>query len=204
VVTGNPVRPEILAVTRVPETVHVLGIVGGSLGARSLNDAGLDLYTRWRDRADVSIRHVSGARDHERCRRRLDELARPDDRLAYELVEYEDDMPGLYARASVIVARAGASTVAELTAVGVPSVLVPLPGSPGAHQERNASTLAGRGAAVVVADRDCSGPRLDVELTALLSDPGRLAAMGAAARSIARRDAGECLADLVEEHARAR
>ena len=204
VLTGNPVRPEILAVRRAPEAVHVIGIVGGSLGARTLNDAALDLYERWRHRDDVSIRHVSGSRDHEACRRRLDELAQHDDRLAYELVAYEDDMPGLYSRASVIVARAGASTVAEIAAVGVPSVLVPLPGSPGAHQERNAAALCERGAAVVVDDSLCTGTRLDTELTALLADAERMTAMSAAAASIAHRDAGERLADLVEEHARAR
>ena len=95
VLTGNPVRAEIAGVVREPATAPALVVVvGGSLGARTLNDATLDLYDRWRGRTDVSLRHISGARDLERCTARLGSLRSPADVLGYTLVGYEDDMPG--------------------------------------------------------------------------------------------------------------
>jgi UDP-N-acetylglucosamine--N-acetylmuramyl-(pentapeptide) pyrophosphoryl-undecaprenol N-acetylglucosamine transferase len=113
-------------------------------------------------------------------------------------VPYEPHMDEVFARASVAVCRAGAGTVAELTAAGVPAVLVPLPGAPSDHQTRNARTLADAGAAVVVADAECGADALDPLLSSLLADPARLEAMGAAARALARPDAAAALADLVE------
>jgi undecaprenyldiphospho-muramoylpentapeptide beta-N-acetylglucosaminyltransferase len=199
VLTGNPVRAEIAAVRRDPaQDPQLVGIVGGSLGAARLNDAVLELAARWRLRADVAVRHVTGRRDYERCARRREAAARADDRLVYELVPYEDDMAGLYRRAALVVARAGAVTVAELAATGVPAVLVPLPGAPGDHQHQNARALVTAGAARELPDALTDGPRLAAELDDLLAAPATLAAMGAAARSLARPDAAARVADLVE------
>ena len=144
VVTGNPIRPEITAVVRTPVEPPMVAVVGGSLGSRRINDATLDLYDRWRHRDDVVIHHVSGARDYEGCDRRLAALRAPGDRLGYHLVRYEDAMDTLYAEARVMVSRAGGMT-AELAAVGMPSVLVPLPGAPGDHQTANALVFAAGG-----------------------------------------------------------
>jgi len=202
VVTGNPVRPAIRAVRRRPDHGHpTVAVVGGSLGARRLNDAMLDLYDAWRDRAGVSIHHVTGPRDYEGCTARLASLRTPGDRLDYRLVRYEEDMEALYATASVLVSRAGAVTVAELAAAGVPAVIVPLPGAPSDHQRRNAEALAAVGAAVLVDDRELDATRLGRELDALLGDPNRLDRMGAAALTVGRPDAAARLADLVEEAA---
>jgi UDP-N-acetylglucosamine--N-acetylmuramyl-(pentapeptide) pyrophosphoryl-undecaprenol N-acetylglucosamine transferase len=88
---------------------------------------------------------------------------------------------------------------AELTAVGMPAVLVPLPGAPGDHQTANAEALAAAGAAVVVPDAALDAARLDRELRALLGDPDRCAAMSAAALTLGRPDATARFADLVEE-----
>ena len=115
----------------------------------------------------------------------LADLRRAGDALAYELVGYEPHMQALLGRASVAVCRAGAGTVAELTAAGLPSVLVPLPGAPSDHQARNAATLEAAGAAVVVADDECDAARLDAVVTELLAEPDRLDQMSAAARSLA-------------------
>jgi UDP-N-acetylglucosamine--N-acetylmuramyl-(pentapeptide) pyrophosphoryl-undecaprenol N-acetylglucosamine transferase len=98
-----------------------------------------------------------------------------------------------------VLSRAGAGTVAELTAAGVPSVLVPLPGAPSDHQTRNARTLEALGAAVVVTDDACEGKRVEATLRGLLADGDRLASVGAAARAMARPDAAMRLADFVEE-----
>ena len=205
VLTGNPVRSEVAAVKRIPQSGPCLVAVwGGSLGARRINDAALDLYDRWRDRGDVVVRHMSGARDHAVCEERLARLRSADDRLAYELVEYEEHMEDVYARASVAVCRSGAGTIAELTVAGVPAILVPLPGAPSDHQTRNARTLEEAGAAVLLPDDECDGRSLDDLLSALLADAEHLAEMGARARGLGRVDAAERLADLVEEQAVAR
>jgi undecaprenyldiphospho-muramoylpentapeptide beta-N-acetylglucosaminyltransferase len=204
VLTGNPVRAEIASVRRRPVSGRaVVTVFGGSLGARRVNHAALELYDRWRDRDDVSVHHVTGARDHDECAARLDGLRHAGDALEYELVPYEAHMHEVYARTAIAVCRAGAITVAELAVAGVPAVLVPLPGAPGDHQTRNAAALVDAGAAVLVPDGQCDGARLDAELTPLLVDPGHLDAMAAAARSLARPDAAGRLADLVEEVARA-
>lgn len=200
VVVGSPVRQTIAGVDRAPDAARpVVLAFGGSLGSRRINEAVIGLYDRWRGRADVRVHHVAGRRDHLEMRARLDAQRALDDVLDYELVEYEDQMERRYAEASVAVCRAGAVTVAELAAVGMPAVLVPLPGAPGDHQTRNAEVLAGVGAAVVVPDAECTTDRLGRELEALLADPQRLAAMSGAARSLARPDAGDRLAGLVEE-----
>lgn len=204
--TGNPVRAEIAACGG--STAHQgrpaawVGVFGGSLGARRVNDATLGLARRWRDRPGVTIRHVTGRRDYQRC---VDEWARRpagDDALTYELIEYEDDMTGLYARADVVVTRAGAVTVAELCVAGVPAVMVPLPGAPSDHQTANARAMADAGAAVVIPDAACDGARLALELEALLGAPDRLVAMRSAAADLARPDAAARVADLIMAAAR--
>jgi len=210
IVTGNPVRAEIAAlgdtstvasapVRSGPE--YQVSVFGGSLGAGRINDATLGLAERWRDRTDVSIRHVAGRRDYQRCVDRRTAARRADDRLAYELVEYEDDMPALYRASDVVVTRAGAVTVAELALSGTPAVLVPLPGAPSDHQSANAAAMVQAGAAVALRDAECEPERLARELDALLAAPDRLAAMRVAARTLAAPDAAARVADLVEEAA---
>ncbi|HEV2993119.1 MAG TPA: UDP-N-acetylglucosamine--N-acetylmuramyl-(pentapeptide) pyrophosphoryl-undecaprenol N-acetylglucosamine transferase [Acidimicrobiia bacterium] len=204
VLTGNPVRRAITVVQRTPDPTRPLVLVfGGSLGARRLNEAALGLYDRWRDRADVAVCHVSGRRDHADCARDLAALRRAGDRLAYELVEYEEHLERRYGQAAVAVCRAGAVTVAELTVTGLPAILVPLPGAPHDHQTANAAALAAAGAATLVPDRDADAARLAAELDALLGAPDRLEAMSRAARALARPDAAARVADLVEAVARA-
>jgi UDP-N-acetylglucosamine--N-acetylmuramyl-(pentapeptide) pyrophosphoryl-undecaprenol N-acetylglucosamine transferase len=199
---GNPIRPEFMELVRTPSAPPLLAIVGGSLGAGTLNTAGLALADAWRDLDGVAVHHVTGPRNFEECARRLADIRRPGDRLQYTLVAYEDHLDQLYGRCSLALCRAGAGTVAELTASGVPAVLVPLPGAPSDHQMHNARTLEARGAAVVVADADCGVTRLDPLLRGLLDDTDRLAAMGRAAHDLARTDAAQRLADFVEECAR--
>ncbi|MET0276000.1 MAG: UDP-N-acetylglucosamine--N-acetylmuramyl-(pentapeptide) pyrophosphoryl-undecaprenol N-acetylglucosamine transferase [Acidimicrobiia bacterium] len=197
VVTGNPIRPLISRVQRAPATPPMIAVVGGSLGARRINDAALELYDRWRARDDVVIHHVTGARDHDACCRRLDQLREAGDTLEYRLVRYEEHMDTLYAEATAMVARSGGMT-AELAAVGMPAVLVPLPNAPGDHQTKNAEVFVAAGAAVLVPDAALDGARLAVELDALLGDPAALAAMSHAARSLGRPDAAARFADVVE------
>lgn len=200
VLVGNPVREAITRLDRSPDLERPLVLVfGGSLGARRINDAVLGLAERWRHRADRRIRHVTGRRNHAECVEALASLQGSDDQLDYTLTPYEDDMASRYGEAAVVVCRAGAVTVAELAAGGVPALLVPLPGAPGDHQTRNAEALVEAGGAILVPDDECTTDRLVTELDRLVADPDRLRSMGEAARSLARPRAASDLADLVEE-----
>lgn len=211
VVTGNPVRPEMARVDRGPQAKaearselglepddRVVIVAGGSLGARRINTAVLDVAKRWDARRGTAIRHVVGARDFAQ----VSADAPTPDGLTYQVVRFEDHMDRCYAAADVAVHRAGASTVAELAAAGMPSILVPLPGAPGDHQTVNARRLSGVGGAVVIPDDELDGDRLAAELDRLLADPLVLDAMGLAARSLARPDAARDVALLAQRHAR--
>ena len=121
-------------------TARGVSVFGGSLGAGRINDAALGLYDRWRDRADVADAPRDGPRNHEACAAPGAAPARRP--LQYELVGYEDHMDGSSPRTRVC--RAGAMTVAELAAAGLPAVLVPLPGAPGDHQTAQRRRLGRR------------------------------------------------------------
>jgi UDP-N-acetylglucosamine--N-acetylmuramyl-(pentapeptide) pyrophosphoryl-undecaprenol N-acetylglucosamine transferase len=205
-VTGPPVRERVLAIERTEagreKACEILGLdpdrsivlaTGGSLGARTINLAVLDLASRWSGRDDVTLYHVAGDRDLEE----IEALAAQSSvELDYRLTGYETRMPELLAACDVVIARAGASTVAELAAVGVPSVLVPLPRSPGDHQTKNAVTLEEVGAAVMIPDAECTGERLAEVLEPLLDSEDALIKMGVAAAEIGHRDASDQIALL--------
>jgi UDP-N-acetylglucosamine:LPS N-acetylglucosamine transferase len=213
VLTGTPVRDEVLEVSRtpdaaaearrrlgIPEGRRVIAVTGGSLGARRVNEAVLDLARRWAGRGDVAIHHAVGTRDWPELSGRLP--VPPPGGLAYQAVEYEDRVPLLLAAADVWVGRAGGTTMAELTAVGVPSLLVPLPIAPHDHQAVGARRLEAAGGCVVVPDAECTGERLAAELSQLFDVPGALDRMAAAAAAAGHRDAADRVADLLESHGR--
>lgn len=201
-VTGNPVRREIAAVARHPSAPPRVAIFGGSQGAGRLNDVALGLYDRWRAREDVSVRHVAGPKHAGACRDRLAALRRDDDRLVYELVDFEHDMAELYATSSLLLARAGATTIAEAGAVGVAAVFVPWSGAAQDQQTANARAVVELGGARVISDADCDLAHVEPILSALLADPVQLEAMGAAARAAARPDAAAALGHIIEGAAR--
>jgi UDP-N-acetylglucosamine--N-acetylmuramyl-(pentapeptide) pyrophosphoryl-undecaprenol N-acetylglucosamine transferase len=212
-VTGNPVRAEVVAIDHSPagraEARRALGLpvegkvvaaFGGSLGARRINEAVLELASSWRSRSGLAIRHIVGERDWPSISGRL--VPPEPGGLVYQAVRYDDRMDLVYAAADVAVCRAGASTVAELAVAGLPAVLVPLPGAPGDHQTANARALAGSGAARLVPDDEADAGRLSAELDALLADDAVLAGMSRAARAAGHPDAAQAVAALIERHAR--
>ena len=201
-VTGNPVRREIAAVTRRPVEPPRVSVVGGSQGAGRLNDVALGLYDRWRAREDVSVRHVAGPKHVDACRDRLATLRRAEDRLVYELVDFEPDMAELYASSALLFARAGATTIAEASAVGIAAVFVPWSGAAQDQQTANVRTVVELGGALVVSDADCDVAHVEPMLSELLADPERLAAMGAAARTGGHPDAASALGRIIEGAAR--
>ena len=210
VLTGNPVRPEIEAIDRgeaarrrakaelgVPPERRLLLVTSGSLGARRINQAVVELARRWRDRSDLAVHHVIGSRDWAE----LSGAVEPGGALHYRAVEYEGRMPTALAAADLVLGRAGGSTVSELAVAGVPAVMVPLPIAPNDHQTANARALVDAGAGVIVPDAECDADRLEALVDGLLGDPDRLAAMGEAARGVGRPGAARRVAELVLEAA---
>src|SRR5262249_9157045 len=151
----------------------IVAVYSGSLGSRRINDAVHGLVERWKDRDDLAIRHVIGRRDFGLL---VASAPTADDELHYQVLEYEDRMDLLLSAADVAVTRAGGG-VAELAALGVPAVLVPLPIAPRDHQTANARVLVDAGAAVLVPDSELTVERLETELRAILDDTGRREAM---------------------------
>jgi len=219
VVTGNPLRPEVVAAALardadpagsrrtarreldLPDDRTVVLVTTGSLGARKVNTAVRELVDRWAERTDVAIRHVIGRRDFATVS--ADAPVLPDGGLVYQAVEYEDAMATALAAADVAVTRAGGG-VAELAALGVPAVLVPLPIAPRDHQRANAESLVVAGGAMLLDDAECDGAHLADLLEPLLADPSRQATMAAAMRAAAHLDAAASVAALVREVARGR
>jgi UDP-N-acetylglucosamine:LPS N-acetylglucosamine transferase len=154
------------------------------------------LAERWKDRTDIAIRHVIGARDY------ADFIsgALPDGALVYQVVEYEERMDLLLAAADVAVTRAGGS-VAELAAMGVPAVLVPLPIATRDHQSANARVFVESGAALLIPDDELTADRLETELAPLLVDTDRREEMAEAMRANAHLGATEAVAALIEQKA---
>lgn len=205
VVTGNPVRREILEVARDRDRVaarrelgvdpdrRLVVVFAGSLGSRRLNEATYGAVESLAHRDDLAVYHVVGARD-------WDERATPaTSGLQYVQIRYSDRMDLVLAAADLAVCRAGGTTVAELAVVGVPAVLVPLPIATRDHQRANAGPLVEAGAAVLVDDDELDTARLLAELERL-ERPGVLDRMAEAARGLGRPDAAGAVADLLELH----
>lgn len=212
VVTGNPVRPEVLAIERgrdreaarlkldVYPGRKVVLIFGGSLGALKINRATVEALRRWSTRTDLHVRHVVGGRDWKEI---TAAAALPaGSPLRYQALEYDDDMPTSMAAADLVVCRSGSSTSFELLAAGLPSILIPSPNVTGDHQTANARHMERAGAAVLLPDAELSGDRLVHEIDALLEDPARMQAMATAARAASRPKAATHIVNVAEEHAR--
>lgn len=190
-VTGRPVPPPVTdrdaarARLGIGVTDTCVLVFGGSLGAKSINEASVDAL---RD-APFRVLHACGTRDYAALR---DRLGTPPP-ANYDLREYLTPFGDALAAADLTVARAGGS-IFEVAAHGLPAILVPYPHAAADHQTGNARWMADAGAAVIVRDDELTAQRLDEEVGALLGDPARLAAMAAASRGLARPDAARDIA----------
>lgn len=191
---GNPVRAELLAAQRdrpAGAAPHLL-VFGGSQGARALNDAMLEAAPALlAEHPGLTLTHQTGASDLARVQAAYAKLGGRATATAFI-----DAMGDAYAAADLVVCRAGATTVAELTALGAPAVLVPYPHAAHDHQSANARLLAQAGAAVLLPQAELSGASLYSTVHDLLQNRGRLATMGAAAKALGRPDAAR---DIVAE-----
>ncbi|MFN7916037.1 MAG: undecaprenyldiphospho-muramoylpentapeptide beta-N-acetylglucosaminyltransferase [Vicinamibacterales bacterium] len=197
-VSGNPVRAEFAGLVSRPADgtpdVNLL-VFGGSQGAHAINVAmveasgslaGLEMPLR--------VVHQTGERDVEMVKAGYARTG-----LAAEVAPFLYDMGDRLAQADLVICRAGATTLAELTAAGKPSVLIPLPTATDDHQRRNAEALAQAGAAEVLLQKDATGTALAQLVASLVRDGARRARMGLAARSLAKPDAARVIVDRALE-----
>ena len=197
VVTGNPVRREffdIPAKTRDPARFSLL-LFGGSQGSRAINEAmvaALPLLAS--HRIVLQVTHQTGSLDFERVRTAYEQAGWGTNA---NVREYIDDMVMAFGNADLIIARAGATTAAELAAAGRTAIMIPLPGQ--LEQRRNAEVLQEAGAARMITQTKLSGERLAREIDALLAAPERITEMEQAVRRFARPNAAAVTVDLVEE-----
>lgn len=210
-VTGNPVRSAVLAADPAKARARlglagcrwVVAVLGGSRGARTINEAVAGLLPAWLERPDRGLVWVTGRAYHDAMVARAREAGYDPERHGHvRILPYAHAVEDVLAAADLVVARAGALTLAELAARGRPAVLVPSPNVAHDEQRHNARLAEAEGAAVILEDDRCDAASLDAVLEQLLADPARLAAMAAAARRLARPDAADRLADLVLELAR--
>lgn len=208
ILTGLPVRPEILRATR-PEGLKKLGIgadrfllfsFGGSRGARTLNKAMIDVIKRFGGDPRLSILHVTGSAGYEEfqkdCAAKGIDLAETGN---VTIISYLYSMQDALAAADLVISRAGAATCAEITALGIPSILVPYPFAAENHQEHNALALEKEGAALMFLDRKVSGDLLCNRIAGFLEDRGKLAVMAEASRKMGKTRALEDIIDCVDE-----
>lgn len=196
-VSGNPVREAFLAIGPRPvtdgDTRRVL-VFGGSQGAHAINQAMVAAAAHLRDLSGTcSIVHQTGERDLEEVRAGYQAAGMQADVRAFIA-----DMPTQMAEADLVVSRAGATTLAELTAAGRVAVLIPFPHATDDHQRANAKTIEAAGAAVVIDERELTGERLAAEIRGLVTDHERRQAMATRARGLSRPDAAEVIAARAE------
>lgn len=203
VVTGNPVRGDVLAADRasgrerlgLPADATVLLVFGGSRGARHINTAVVAAASKLLENPELHVVHVTGALEEGTVRAGLAELG-ADASGRWHVYGYLNGMGSALAAADLVVARAGATSIAEITALGIPAILVPYPHATDDHQTTNAAACVEAGAAFRVADSDLDQGEFAELVSRLISDPERRATMAAASRGLGRPDAADRVADL--------
>ena len=211
ILTGNPVRSAVLNADRdsgrralgLRADSTVLLVFGGSRGARHLNTALLGLRDRLLALPGLEIVHVAGKAESSSVRAAL-YSAGGDGGGRWRVLDYLDDMGSALAASDLVVARAGATSIAEITALGIPSVLVPYPYATDDHQTKNAQALVAHGAAEVIADDDLDQAQFGDVVMGLLGDTEARATMAAASRALGRPDAASRVADVARSVARHR
>jgi len=193
-VTGVPVREAFFQIADVnpANAKPTLLVFGGSQGAQAINQVVIDSVAELRRRVSgIHIVHQTGERDYNDAQAAYASLGN-----CVEVYRFIDDMPSLFARASLLVCRSGASTVAEVTAAGKPAVFVPFPRAADDHQKRNAEALERAGAAVMLEESRLTCESLVEAVSGLISEPARLKKMGDAARGLSHPSAARDIAAM--------
>jgi UDP-N-acetylglucosamine--N-acetylmuramyl-(pentapeptide) pyrophosphoryl-undecaprenol N-acetylglucosamine transferase len=193
-VTGVPVREAFFEIAhKTPlDTKPTLLVFGGSQGAHAINQVVMAAVADLRQRVPgIHIVHQTGERDYNDAQAAYANLG-----CSIEVHRFIDDMPGLFARASLLICRSGASTVAEVTAVGKPAIFVPFPRAADDHQKRNAEALERAGAAVMLEESKLNRESLVEAVGSLFSEPTQLERMSTAARKLSHPNAARDIAAM--------
>lgn len=201
--TGNPIRQEIILADKIKSRVELglekerftLLVMGGSQGARSINEGILQILADWKDK-NWQILHITGEKNYEELTASVRALM-PEGVIKYRGLPFLKEMEKAYASADLVISRAGAITLAELTARGLPAILVPYSHAAEDHQRLNAEALERTGAAVVIADSEIR-PRLKAAVEELAGNPARLQVMAEKSRKAGKPDAAEKILQIIE------
>ncbi len=199
-ISGNPLRTIISPIEKgvarrrfgLNEKMKTVLVFGGSQGASSINRAFSSCLSYLLERPEVQFIWVTGKRDHSWA-------VRVKEKALFEIrvEEFIGDMGYVYAASDLVVSRAGGLATAEITALGLPSILIPYPFATGGHQEVNARSLERQGAARVILDEDLNGEVLAGAISSLISDEGTLKEMADRSRMRGRRNGAERIADSI-------
>lgn len=206
-VTGNPVRSIVRNVSR-DKAAMKLGvsadrltvlIFGGSRGARKLNQAAVDIYPFCRNLSGLQIILITGNIEYEATAQLLSKHKGARDKVEYHLYSYLEEIWLAYAASDLAVVRAGATTLAEITARGLPAILIPYPFATDNHQFKNAQILERSGAAKIILDKDLNAAVLWRSISDLIFHPDELSKVAACSAAAGRPNAAAEAAELVNE-----
>ena len=199
--TGNPIRKEVLAAKKsdglkefgFTEDKPIVLISGGSRGARSINNAMIDVLKSAAQKNSAQFLHVTGKGEFDSVIKKLSDIDAPN----IKIVPYLYNMPTAMAMADLAIFRAGATGLAELTARGVPAILIPYPYAAENHQEFNAKSLVEAGAAKMILNKNLTAEILSATLEELLTSPEKLKSMAEASLSLGKPNAADEIADMI-------
>jgi len=192
--TGNPVR-QLASLQQPVSDRFTIFVFGGSQGARAINQAAVEAAQTVREQLPgLRVIHQTGTVDVEWVKRRYQEMG-----VEAEVLPFVHEMADAYGRADLVVCRAGATTIAELTALGKPAILIPYPFAADDHQRANAEVLKRQGAAELMSNAELNGKRLATCVLGLARNRAGLMAMGAAARQLATPDAVARVVDVCRQ-----
>ncbi|MBR4904634.1 MAG: undecaprenyldiphospho-muramoylpentapeptide beta-N-acetylglucosaminyltransferase [Selenomonadaceae bacterium] len=200
--TGNPIRAEVLAAEKADGLKEfgftsdkpIVLISGGSRGARSINNAMIGVLKSAAEKNSAQFLHVTGKGEFDSVIEKLSDIL---DAPNIKVVPYLYNMPRAMAMADLAIFRAGATGLAELTARGIPAILIPYPYAAENHQEFNAKSLVDAGAARMILNKDLTAELLQKNLDELLSSPEKLKSMAAASLSLGKPNAADEIVDLI-------
>ena len=194
---GNPIREELLNISPPNEKDEgtdkkrfTILVIGGSQGAHGINLAMIEAAEYIMDKGDFHVIHQTGEADLEMVERAYEKLG-----ISSDVQPFYNDMSVIYPGVDIVVCRAGATTIAELTALGKPAVFVPFPFAADDHQTKNAQILAEAGAATIIVEKDLNGTSLGEKLLSFATGNGSLKKTAAAAKRFGKPNAAQTIVD---------
>ena len=204
--TGTPLRREFGEVTRaaarrkhgIPDGCFLVTSVGGSLGAERLNQEILNsVRYLYHGRNQIQWILSTGKRFYSEVKKQAEEIGLTEEQV--RILPYIDDMAGVFAALDLVISRAGASTVTELSSLGVASILVPYPAATGDHQTKNAAALAGLGGCVLLPEKNLGENRLRAEIATLIDHPQMLNEMRRNAKALQPKKRDQLIIDEIKQ-----